>query len=63
MKNKLFAEVCDEFGARRLANSLVDYWHNRGWLKFRVEVVKVSARINDIYAVRSNLGPTGFPPR
>jgi hypothetical protein len=65
-------ETLTESGARGLARMIESYWRGRGYLgiKCRVEheVIECEARGDDyrphaVFFVRSNIGPTGFPPR
>lgn len=49
-------------GSARLAKAIENHWKVRGYkgiLAWREEI----PGMDDVYRVRSNIGPSGFPPR
>jgi hypothetical protein len=60
-------ETLIEPGAKRLASIIERYWRGRGYQGIAIEHDLGWAPEDDReranYAVRSNLGPLGFPPR
>lgn len=57
-----------QVGAERLAKTIRDYWRGQGFNGIRTSLVeiRVDAGASSYlfgYGVRSNIGPTGYPPR
>ena len=68
MKNRLTRDYMTQRGAEALCKKILDYWKDKGFHGIRVhlerELVKLPGDSHDnaLYFVRSNIGPTGFPP-
>jgi hypothetical protein len=55
----------DQLAAEHDAAAIYDYWISRGYLGIRVEIIHTQATNKHApsWGVRSNIGPTGYPPR
>jgi len=49
-----------QHGAGVLANRIETFWKSRGFPHTRVERYQIG---DDVFGVRSNIGPNGMPPR
>lgn len=49
-----------KYGAGLLAARIKDYWRERGFFGIVCERYELQP---DVWTVRSNIGPRGFPPR
>lgn len=56
-------------GARCLAASITSYWKSKGYSGIKVSVSPINQaeldypQIQETYIIRSNIGPTGYPPQ
>lgn len=50
-------------GSARLARLITEYWFERGFAGIAVETVPIYAGPGLHYAIRSNIGRSGYPPR
>lgn len=65
-----FIDSCSEFGARRLAARIKDYWLARGYRGIttgirQLEIPKQKRHFDEslIFGIISNIGPNGYPPK
>lgn len=59
-----------EIGARKLAGAIEQHWHAQGYHGIKtfydvrkVEIDPATGKEKKLWFVRSNIGPTGFPPK
>jgi hypothetical protein len=66
MRKKLPDTLTQE-GAEKLARQIESYWLSRGFAGIETRIERIVSQINGkdygTYAVRSNLGPSGHPPK